>query len=123
MHLWTAVAVPAGIASLMLADSPLAMGVLVIFAGLPIAPLIATRNELAGVLALPGAETESFTWPLTAMVSGVSLGAAAACALADGPGWRAAVLVAVAASVLGALVSVIRRATLEAAREPEAALT
>jgi hypothetical protein len=123
MHLWTAVAVPAGIASLMLAGSPLAMGVLVIFAGLPIAPLIATRNELAGVLALPGAETESFTWPLTAMVSGVSLGAAAAGALADGPGWRAAVLVAVAASVLGALVSVIRRATLEAAREPEAALT
>jgi MFS family permease len=123
MHLWTAVAVPAGMAPLMLAGSPLAMGLLVIFAGLPIAPLIATRNELAGALAMPGAETESFTWPLTAMVSGVSLGAAAAGALADGPGWRAAVVVAVVASALGALLSVTRRATLQAAPEPEAALT
>jgi MFS family permease len=122
VHLWTAVAVPAGMASLMLAGSPLVMGVLVVFAGLPIAPLIATRNELAGAIALPGAETESFTWPLTAMVSGVALGAAAAGALSDGPGWRAAVLVAVVASALGALVSFTRRATLEAAREPEAAL-
>jgi hypothetical protein len=95
------------------------MGVVVAFAGMPIAPLIATRNELAGVVALPGSETEAFTWPLTALVSGVSLGAAAAGALADGPGWRAAVLAAVAASALGALVSVVRRATLR----PQPAVT
>ena len=88
------------------------MGLLVVFAGLPIAPLIATRNELAGVVALPGSETEAFTWPLTALVSGVALGAAAAGALADGPGWRAAVLVAVAAAVFGAVISLARRGTL-----------
>jgi MFS family permease len=119
MHLWTAAVLPAAMAVLALATSPATMAVLVLFAGLPIAPLIATRNELAGAVALPGSETETFTWPLTAMVSGVALGAAVAGALADGPGWRAAVLAAVAASVIGALVSVARRATLR----PASALT
>jgi MFS family permease len=119
MHLWVTALVPVGMALLVLASSPLAMCVLVLFAGLPIAPLIATRNELAGAVALPGSETETFTWPLTAMVSGVALGAAVAGALADGPGWRAAVLAAVAASTIGAVVSVTRRAT----REPSLAST
>jgi hypothetical protein len=123
MHLWSAVLVPVGMAVLLLPGSPVAMAVLVLFAGMPIAPLIATRNELAGAVALAGSETEAFTWPLTAMVSGVSLGAAAAGALADGPGWRAAVLAAVGASVIGALVSVGRRATLRPAQQPEPALT
>jgi hypothetical protein len=99
-------------ASLALAGSPLAMGFLVVLAGLPIAPLIATRNELAGVVAVPGSETEAFTWPLTALVGGVAVGAAAAGALADGPGWRAAVLAAVRMSGAGALVSLGRRGTL-----------
>jgi MFS family permease len=114
VHLWAAASVPVGMAVLLLPTSPAGMAVLVLFAGLPIAPLIATRNELAGAVAVPGSETETFTWPLTAMVSGVALGAAAAGALADGPGWRAAVLAAVAASVIGALVSVVRRGTLRA---------
>jgi hypothetical protein len=100
-------------AVLALAGSPAAMCFLVVLAGLPIAPLIATRNELAGAVALPGSETEAYTWPLTALVSGVSLGAAVAGALADGPGWRAAVLAAVAASAFGALVSVVRRESLQ----------
>ena len=120
MHLWCAAAVPVGMASLALAESPVQMGFLVILAGLPIAPLIATRNELAGVVALPGSETEAFTWPLTALVSGVALGAAAAGALADGPGWRAAVAAAVVMSALGALVSLSRRATLVPARRQPA---
>jgi MFS family permease len=112
MHLWSAAFVPLGMASLALASTPVAMGFLVILAGLPIAPLIATRNELAGVVALPGSETEAFTWPLTALVSGVALGAAAAGALVDGSGWRAGVLAAVVMSAAGALVSVGRRGTL-----------
>jgi len=99
------------------------MGLLVVLAGLPIAPLIATRNELAGVVALPGSETEAFTWPLTALVAGVALGAAVSGALADGPGWQASVLAAVVASALGALVTVGRRATLRPARRAEPALT
>ncbi|HEX6714852.1 MAG TPA: MFS transporter [Thermoleophilaceae bacterium] len=112
MHLCTAAVLPVALAVLVLPSSQAAMAALVVLAGLPIAPLIATRNELAGVVALPGSETEAFTWPLTALVSGVALGAAVAGALADGPGWRAAVLAAVAASALGAVVSVARRGTL-----------
>jgi MFS family permease len=114
MHLWAAASVPVGMAVLALATSPLQMCFLVVLAGLPIAPLIATRNELAGATAVPGSETEAYTWPLTALVSGVALGAAVAGALADGPGWRAAVAAAVAAAALGALVSVARRGTLQA---------
>ena len=120
MHLWCAVFVPIGMAALALATSPVQMALLVVIAGLPIAPLIATRNELAGVVALPGSETEAFTWPLTALVSGVSLGAAASGALADGPGWRAAVAAAVVAATIGALVTAARRSTLHA---PQVALS
>jgi MFS family permease len=120
VHLVVAAFVPVGIAALALAQSQAEMAVLVVLAGLPIAPLIATRNELAGVVALPGSETETFTWPLTALVSGVSVGAAIAGTLADGPGWRAAVGAAVVAAVLGALVTLGRRSTLEPA---QAALT
>jgi MFS family permease len=123
MHLWTAAVLPLAMAVLLLPSSAAGMAVLVVLAGLPIAPLIATRNELAGALALPGSETEAFTWPLTAMVSGVSLGAAAAGALADGPGWRAAVLAAVLASAIGALVCLARRETLDPAPQLEPAVT
>jgi MFS family permease len=114
MHLWAAAFVPVGMGLLALASSPAAMCVLVLFAGLPIAPLIATRNELAGMVALPGSETETYTWPLTALVSGVAIGAAVAGALADGPGWRAAVAFAVAAAAFGAVISLVRRETLRA---------
>jgi MFS family permease len=120
MHLLTAAVLPVGMALLALATSQAQMAALVLFAGLPIAPLIATRNELAGAVALPGSETETFTWPLTALVSGVAIGAAVAGALADGPGWRTAVAAAVLAAAAGALVSLARRATLE---QPEPALT
>jgi hypothetical protein len=91
------------------------MGALVLFAGLPIAPLIATRNELVGTVALEGTETEAFTWPLTALVSGAALGAAVAGGLVDGPGWRSALLVAAATASLGALVSFARQDTLDVA--------
>ena len=112
MHIVTTMLLPVGFALLALASTPALMGVLVIFAGLPIAPLIATRNELAGEVALPGTETEAFTWPLTALVSGVSVGAAVAGALADASGWRAAVFAAVGAALIGALVTVGRRQSL-----------
>ena len=124
MHLLSAALVPIGMATLALASSPLQMAFLVVLAGLPIAPLIATRNELAGVVALPGTETEAFTWPLTALVSGVALGAAVSGALADGPGWHASVAAAVVAAAGGALVTAARRSTLrETAVQPEPALT
>jgi MFS family permease len=115
LHLLCALSLPVAIAVLMAAGSIAQMALLLLLAGLPIAPLIATRNELAGLVALAGSETEAFTWPLTALVSGVAIGAAVAGALADGPGWRAAVLVATIVASLGALISLAFRDTLEPA--------
>ncbi|HEY1594939.1 MAG TPA: MFS transporter [Thermoleophilaceae bacterium] len=115
VHLLCAVSLPVVIALLATAGSAAQMGLLLLLAGLPIAPLIATRNELAGLVALPGSETEAFTWPLTALVSGVAIGAAVAGALADGPGWRSAILVATIVAALGALVSLAFRDTLRPA--------
>jgi MFS family permease len=118
VHLWVSALLPLGFLPLALAGSPVAMGLLLIPAGVLIAPLVATRNELTGVVAPPGAETEAFTWPLAAAVGGVSLGAAAAGGIVEAGGWRAAVLAATAAGFVGAAVALTRRATL---REPAAA--
>src|SRR5829696_510181 len=99
VHVRMALLLPLGIAPLALAGSPVLMGFLVVPAGLFIAPLIATRNELAGLVAPAGAETEAFTWPLTAMVGGVSLGSAAAGSLVDAFDWRVPLVCATAAAV------------------------
>src|SRR3954452_19383156 len=115
LHLRVALMLPFSFVPLVLAGTPLTMALLVIPAGLFIAPLIATRNELAGRVAPAGTETEAYTWPLTALVGGVAGGAAIAGALADGPGWRAAVLVAACSSALGATISLARRRTLTVA--------
>ena len=71
-----ALLLPLAIAPLALAFSPLTMGILVVLSGLPIAPLIASRNQLVERVTPAGTATEAFTWPLTALVAGVSLGAA-----------------------------------------------
>ncbi len=114
VHLRVAVLVPITLLPLALATSPATMALLVIPAGVFVAPLIATRNELAGVVAPVGTETEAYSWPLTALVSGVALGAAAAGAIVDASGWRPAVLAAAASAGLGATVALARRSTLRA---------
>ncbi|MGH2714118.1 MAG: hypothetical protein ACRDM7_09600, partial [Thermoleophilaceae bacterium] len=111
-HLVFAWLLPLGVAPLVLASSPLTMGLLAILAGLPIAPLIASRNQLVERVALPGTATEAFTWPLTALVAGVSLGAAAAGAVVEASSWSAGVVVAMAVAFLGASVVLARRGTL-----------
>ncbi len=112
VHLRVAVLLPVTFLPLVLATSPATMALLVIPAGLMIAPLIATRNELAGLVAPAGARTEAYTWPLTALVAGIALGAATSGALADATSWQAAVLAATGAAAIGAAVSTGRRATL-----------
>ena len=114
VHVRFALLLPLGCAALLLADSPLTMGLLVPLAGIPIAPLVASRNELVERLALPGTATEAFTWPLTSLVAGVSVGAAAAGALAESQSWTAGVLVAAAVAAAGACVILARRDTLAA---------
>jgi predicted MFS family arabinose efflux permease len=115
VHLRVALLLPLSFLPLALASSPAVMAVLVIPAGVLIAPLIATRNELAGVVAPEGARTEAYTWPLTALVAGIAAGAATGGVLADATSWQAAVLVAAVAAGLGAAVSAGRRSTLAAA--------
>lgn len=106
VHAALAVAVPLCTVPLLAATSIPTMALLLVLTGLPIGPLIAMRNELAGMTAVPGSETEAYTWVLTAMVSGIALGAALGGALVDDPGWRTATAVAVALGAAGALMAV-----------------
>jgi MFS family permease len=114
-HLRFALLLPLGFLPALLAPSMLAMALLIVPAGFVIAPLIATRNELASAIAPPGTATEALTWPLTTLVSGIALGAAAGGALADAEGWRAVIVAAVLAGAVGAAVAASRRTTLAAA--------
>ena len=112
LHLQVALALPLSFLPLALAVSPATMALLVVPAGVLIAPMIATRNELAGKVALAGTETEAYTWPLTALVGGIAFGAAASGALSDALSWQVAVLVAAGAAAVGGLLAAARRATL-----------
>ena len=93
----------------------LVMALLLVPAGLFIAPILATRNELASQAAPAGTKTEALTWPLTALVAGIALGAAGGGALIDASGWRAAALAAVLSALAGALVATSRRSSLRTA--------
>jgi MFS family permease len=111
-HLRFAWLLPLAMAPLILATSPATMAALAVLAGLPIAPLIASRNQLVERVALPGTSTEAFTWPLTALVAGVALGAATAGAVIEASSWAGGVVVAIAVGLVGATVVVARRGTL-----------
>ena len=91
------------------ASSTAVMAVLVMLAGAPIAPLIASRNELVAAVARRGTGTESFTWLLTALVAGLSAGAAVAGAVVEADGWPSAVLVGAAVAAVGAALAAARR--------------
>ena len=103
---------------LMAASSPLAMGVLVLLAGAPIAPLIATRNELISIVAPHGTGTEAFTWLMTALIAGLSLGTATAGAVIEAQGWPEAVVVGAAVAGAGAAIAFARRGALRPALAP-----
>jgi MFS family permease len=111
-HLRFAWLLPLALVPMLLAGSPLAMAPLVILAGLPIAPLIASRNQLVEHVAPAGTATEAFTWPLTALVGGVALGAATAGTVIEAGSWAGGVMVAIGVGLVGAGVVVIRRGTL-----------
>lgn len=97
------------------ASSPVAMGVLVMLAGAPIAPLIATRNELVAAVAPRGTGTEAFSWLMTSLIAGLALGTAISGAVVEASGWPEAVLVGVVVATLGATVAFLRRGALRPA--------
>jgi MFS family permease len=115
VHVAVAALLPLGLLPLALAPSVAVMALLVIPAGAFIAPLLATRNELIGWVAPPGARTEAYTWPVTAFVGGIAIGSALAGAIVEAESWRLAIVVAASAAACGTVVTIARRGTL---REP-----
>jgi MFS family permease len=111
VHLWVTAALPLSLLPMAAAPSVVAMALIVIPAGLFIAPLLATRNELIGWVAPEGSRTEAYTWPVTAFVGGIAIGSALAGTIVEQGSWRTAFLVAAACAAGGAVVAVARRHT------------
>ena len=65
VYLRIAALLPLGFLPALLAPSVAAMALLIIPAGLLIAPLGAAGNQLVGTVAPAGAVTEAYTWPTT----------------------------------------------------------
>ena len=118
VHLVVTALLPLSLLPMAAAPSVLAMALLVVPAGMFIAPLLATRNELIGWVAPAGARTEAYTWPVTAFVGGIAIGSALAGVIVESASWRTAFLAAGAIAAVGAVVAVARRATIV---EPETA--
>jgi MFS family permease len=101
-------------APLLVAPSIPVMAPLAVIAGLCLAPLLAAVNQLIGDVAPPGAVTEAFAWPITAIALGAAAGSAAAGAIAQSWGWREGFVAVLLAGLLGAALAVGRRATVVA---------
>ncbi len=112
VHLTVTALLPLGLLPLAAAPSVAVMALLVIPAGMFIAPLLATRNELVGWVAPEGSRTEAYTWPVTAFVGGIAIGSALAGAIVESASWRTAFLVAGAVAAIGTLVAEARRHTI-----------
>ena len=76
------------------APSVAVMALLVLPAGMFVAPLLATRNELIGWVAPAGSRTEAYTWPVTAFVGGIAIGSALAGTIVEEASWRTAFVAA-----------------------------
>jgi MFS family permease len=92
-------------ALLIAASGPLALGALLVAAGLAIAPAFAVVYNLAGDIAREGTVTEAFTWLATGIGAGLAAGSAAGGALAASGGAGAGFLAAAAGAALAALVT------------------
>jgi MFS family permease len=113
---------PIGYLPLALAPSMGVMYVLALLAGLCIAPTLTAGNQIAGDVAPSGAETEAYTWPITALVVGLAAGNWAAGAIVETADWQAAFLVAAAGAALSAVLAAARWRTLQPGPRYEAAL-
>jgi hypothetical protein len=88
------------------------MPVLCLLAGVAIAPLLASGNQLAGDVAPAGALTEAFTWPITSLVIGIAAGNAVAGVLVEAADWRVSFLVGAGCATIGSVLAFARRETL-----------
>jgi MFS family permease len=115
LHLRLTLLLPLAVVPILASTSVPLMALLLLPAGMLIAPILATRNELATAAAPAGMATEALTWPLTALVSGLAAGTAIGGGLIDATDWRGAVLAAVTGAAAGGLLATSRRRTLRAA--------
>jgi MFS family permease len=111
-YLWLSLLLPLGYLPALLAPSIAAMALLILPAGLLIAPLAAAGNELIGRVAPSGAVTEAYAWPVTAILVGFAGGSAAGGLLVDVSDWHACFLAAAAAAALGGAIVYRFRGTL-----------
>jgi MFS family permease len=101
-----------GSAPIVFAWSIPAMGVLLVLAGLSIAPLATTEYTLVERLAPRGTSTEAYSWHIVATAVGFSLGAAGAGVLAEQVDVTWALACAALACAAGFLIALFRRKTL-----------
>jgi predicted MFS family arabinose efflux permease len=104
------------LAPLALAESTVALALLVALAGTMVAPAVTVEYWLIDEVAPAGTATEAMSWIITAYGIGLALGAAFAGPLVDGPGTTVAFLAAAAACGIAALIPLLRRATLSPRR-------
>ncbi|WP_155373235.1 MFS transporter [Catellatospora vulcania] len=106
-YLWSAAALVAGTAALLLAHSTVTALAAVVVLGVTAAPYLISGYALAGRLCPPRRAGMVMTLLASGVVAGVSLGAAVAGRLADAYGYRGAFAVPLAAAVLGLLLAAL----------------
>jgi MFS family permease len=111
-YLRLAAVLPLTFLPLAAAPSIVVMPVLCFVAGVAIAPLLASSNQLVGDVAPAGALTEAYTWPITSLVVGIAAGNAAAGGLVEAADWRVSFLVGAVVAAIGGVTAFTRRATL-----------
>ena len=117
IYLWLSLLLPLGYLPALLAPSIAAMALLILPAGLVIAPLGAAGNQLIERVAPAGAATEAYAWPVTAILIGFAGGTAAGGGLVEAFDWRACFVAAAATAAIGCMVVFRFRGAL-AAGEP-----
>jgi MFS family permease len=112
--LWVSAALAAGLAPLPLAGSLPTFALLVVVAGLALAPSTAAAYSLIGELAPPDAMTEAYAWEIVAVVGGASIGAWVAGAMVEGLSVDAALACAPVFAAAALVVAVSGRRSLAA---------
>jgi hypothetical protein len=109
---WCVALFALGLAPLLLAGSIPVMALLLVVAGMAIAPSTACVYRLVDDVAPDGMLAEAFTWVSTATVAGIAVGSGIAGPVVDGSGPRAGLVIPCAAAILSTLIALARRATL-----------
>jgi len=112
IYLWLSLLLPLGYLPALFAPSIAAMALLILPAGLLIAPLGAAGNQLIDRVAPAGAATEAYAWPITAILVGFAGGTAVGGVLVEAFDWRSCFLAAAATAAVGGAVVLRFRGTL-----------